>query len=182
MVVVKAARLKAANRVLTAESKDALKVVVKVVGQRAVPRRVVSHAVKVATKAAMTVVEVKVAATVPVGKASLTGSVGYTPDYFNILGPSYWVDATVSYPVTAKLTVSAGIGRQIIDEKGNNQSIPFNPEGYSYTTWNVGGVYAIDEKWSVEARYYNTDRDDLGAFYSHNAYGDNYAVTIRRAF
>jgi uncharacterized protein (TIGR02001 family) len=127
-------------------------------------------------------IEAKVAATVPVGKASVTSSVGWTPDYFAILGSSWWVDTTVSYPVTPKITASAGVGRQIIDERGNGVSAPFNPDGYSYTTWNLGATYQVNPKWSVEARYYDTDRSDLGAVYSANPYGKQFAVTVRRGF
>jgi len=134
------------------------------------------------TFVSLDMVEVKLAASKPVGKATITGTVGWTPDYFNVLGSSWWLEAAVSYPVTDKITASAAFGREIISGSGDNYSVPYNPDGYSYSTWNIGATYQVSSNWSVEARYYNTDREDLGTFYSHNPYGDQYAVIVRRSF
>ncbi len=134
------------------------------------------------TFTSLDMLEFKVGMTIPIGKVSLNANVGYTPDYFHILGESIWADASLSYPITDKLVASAGVGRQFISDKGNNVDIPYNPEGYSYTTWNIGATYTFNKRWSLEARYYDTDRHDLGEVYTHNAYGQNVAVTLKFNF
>lgn len=126
--------------------------------------------------------EFKVGASIPLGKATFAANIGFTPDYFNVLGESLWGDISLSYPITEKLTASVGIGRQSISDNGDNKEIPYNKDGYSYTTWNIGAIYTINKRWSLEARYYNTNRHDLGEFYTHNAYGHNVAVTLKFNF
>lgn len=134
------------------------------------------------TFTALDMVEVKTAITIPFGKFSSTTSIGFTPDYFNILGQSIWVDTQLIYNINDKFSVSAGIGRQIIKDKGRSNVMPYNPRGYSYTTWNAGINYQINKNWSAELRYFDTDRHDLGNIYSHNPYGQNVAATIKFSF
>ncbi len=107
--------------------------------------------------------EVHVAASHPVGKATVGAYVGVTPDYFNNYGKAVWGEVSVSYPVTSRLTAKTAFARQQFFEKS---SIGIAPEVSNYNTWNVGLNYAITKSFSVDVRYYDTDTDyDLGSIY-----------------
>lgn len=134
------------------------------------------------TFTSLDMIEGKVGLSIPIGKLNISSSLGYTPDYFNILGPSIWTDFTLSYQITPKFTFSAGIGRQEIWNKGGSNVMAYNPRGYSYSTWNIGLTYIINDNWSLDLHYYDTDRRDLGAIYSNNPYGQNLSATLKFNF
>lgn len=134
------------------------------------------------TFTALDMVEFKTALSIPIGKFTVSSSCGYTPDYFNVLGRSIWADFGVSYQFNEKITFSVGLGRQFIPNKGGSNVMIYNPDGYSYTTWNAGLTYNLNKNWSIDVHYYNTDRHDLGSVYTHNPYGDNIAATFKFNF
>ena len=128
-------------------------------------------------------IEGKVAVTIPLNEQfSITSTCGYTPDYFNILGKSVWVDSSISYVFNKKITFSGGAGSQIIFSDGGTSAMPYNEKGYSYITWNMGMTYTINANWSIDVRYCNTDRPDLGSVFERNPYGQNYSVTLKYNF
>lgn len=135
------------------------------------------------TFTALDMVEAKVAFTIPLNKQfSLTTSLGVTPDYFNILGKSVWVDSMLAYQANDKFNFSVGLGRQFIPDKGGSNVMPYLSDGYSYTTWNAGGTYIINKNLSLDLRFSDTDRHDLGSVFERNAYGVNFSATIKYNF
>lgn len=127
--------------------------------------------------------ELKLAITVPVvDKLNFTGSVGWTPDYFNILGQSVWVEGNLVYIVNDKVSLSTGVGRQFIPNQGGSDVMPYMEDGYSYTTWNVGVTYTFNSNWSLDLRYADTDRPELGEVFERNPYGMNVSATIKFSF
>lgn len=95
--------------------------------------------------------EFKAAGSVPVGPGSLGGAIYYTPDatgFSNTDGWYFEVNGAVTIPDT-KLSLSAGLGRQIYDEDYTD-----------YTVWNLGVGYAINDTLGVDVRYWGTDGED----------------------
>lgn len=134
------------------------------------------------TFTALDMVEAKINLSIPVKKFVFSTSLGYLPDYFNILSHSVWADFSVSYQINDKLTVNAGIGRQFITDRGGSDVMPYNKDGYSYTTWNAGVNYTFNKNWSANISYYNTNRHDLGEIYSNNPYGNNISAALKFSF
>jgi len=95
--------------------------------------------------------EVKGAVTVPVGKASLTGSVYHTWNYFGSNLDATYYEGSASMPVARKVTLSGAFGHQTV----NN--------AFHYNTWNLGASYAVFKGASIDLRYYDTD--DNGALF-----------------
>jgi uncharacterized protein (TIGR02001 family) len=105
----------------------------------------------------------------PLGAATVTSAVYWTPDYAGPLdGAVYWTgDVSVPTPLTA-LTVSAGAGRQWFFDG-------FDSAGY--TTWNVGATYAITKNISLDGRYIDTSEHSFG-----KPFGDRAVATVRYGF
>lgn len=98
-------------------------------------------------------------------KLSLTYTIAYTPNYFNISGASIWNEVSASYKLCSKTTLSTGLGNQwIMDDWG------------TYSTVNVGILYQICDNTSLDFRYYNTNRADLGKYY-FNAFSATIRIT-----
>lgn len=91
--------------------------------------------------------------------------VGYSPDYFNFLGESLWVEEIVSYAVDDRLTIGGSVAKQ------------FLADDWSYSTYNIGVTYAVTPALSVDARWSDTDRHDLDASYDGAT-----SLTVRKTF
>lgn len=106
--------------------------------------------------------EGKAAASVPAGPATLGVAVFYSPDFFGVADEAWYYEANaaVAIPET-RLAVSGALGRQ--EQDG----------GLDYTTWNVGVGFALTDRISLDARYFDTNAsnaaDPLG-------YGDGRVV------
>ena len=96
-------------------------------------------------------VEALVVGTRSFGNVGTTLTIAYSPDYFNLGTSSVWSDAALSYPLTAKASVSGGVGYQFIE---NDSLFP------SYSTANVGVGYAISANLSADLRYTINDLDE----------------------
>jgi uncharacterized protein (TIGR02001 family) len=90
--------------------------------------------------------EGKVAASFPLGPASLGAAVAYSPEYMGKRGKAlyYEINAATTVPGTP-FSVSAAAGRQ-----------EFNGP-FDYNTWNVGVGYALGEHLGFDLRYSDTD-------------------------
>jgi len=91
--------------------------------------------------------EIKGAVTVPVGKASLTGSVYHTWNYFGSNLDATYYEGSATVPVNDKISVSGAFGHQTV----NN--------AFNYNTWNLGASYTLFKGASVDVRYHDTDDD-----------------------
>lgn len=90
-------------------------------------------------------------------KTLLAYTIAYSPDYFNVSGPSLWNELALTYNITDKFSISGGVAQQTIFE---------HPETYS--TFNVGATYFLKPNIALDARYADTDRHDLGIFYENS--------------
>ncbi|HOB13820.1 MAG TPA: TorF family putative porin [Novosphingobium sp.] len=97
--------------------------------------------------------EIKGAITVPLGKASLTGSVYHTWDYFGTDADATYYEAALSMPVNDKLSVSGAFGHQTVNSL------------FNYNTWNLGASYTVFKGASIDVRYHDTD--DSGALFGN---------------
>lgn len=90
--------------------------------------------------------EGKIAASVPLGPASLGAAVAYSPEYMGKRGKAlyYEINAATTVPGTP-FSISAATGRQ-----------EFNGP-FDYNTWNVGVGYALGGHLGFDVRYWDTD-------------------------
>jgi uncharacterized protein (TIGR02001 family) len=94
--------------------------------------------------------EGKLAASVPTGSATLTGSAFVSPDYFGGSNTAVYVNGAASVPVLdSGLTVNAAIGHQSIDDEAS-----FGTS--DYTDW-TGGLSYTWQKFTFGITYYDTD-------------------------
>jgi uncharacterized protein (TIGR02001 family) len=77
----------------------------------------------------------------------------YVPDGAAHVDHSLYYEVNGSYSVTDKLSFSAALGRQTFDGAGD------------YTTWNVGGGYALTDNVGLDLRYHDTDKHSFGKIY-----------------
>jgi uncharacterized protein (TIGR02001 family) len=109
--------------------------------------------------------ELKAAASRPVGPATVGVAAFYSPEFPGKTGNALYYELNGSVPVMEKLSVSAAVGHQDIDK------------GASYSTWNVGGTYAINDKLALDLRYSDTDEHGFG-----DIYGSHVVVSLKAAF
>lgn len=95
-------------------------------------------------------VEAKFGVSKPFGKATLGANLYYSPDFFGGTDKAIYVEAYGSAPLTDKLSISGGVGRQDVDYDGD------------YTTWNLGVTYALTKAVSADVRYVDTDGHKFG--------------------
>lgn len=99
--------------------------------------------------------EVKVSGSVPVGSATVGASIYYSPDFFGEIGNATYYELNGEVPITnTKFTVSGAVGRQEIDAGG------------SYSTWNLGVGYAVNDHLGFDLRYWDTDEHGFGRIYN----------------
>lgn len=92
------------------------------------------------------------------GPVSLGTSLYYSPNFFDRTGSAWYGEGTVAYAISSRWTLSGSVGRQIIARGG------------SYGAWNVGASYSPARLLSLDLRYWDTDRHDLGhPFHRHAA-------------
>lgn len=88
------------------------------------------------------------------GKATLGAVVFYTPDYFGTTkDEGVFLQATGAYQINDKWAVSGAVGRQWI------------PGPRDHTTWHFGPTYKVNDTFSVDVRYYDTDTHEFGDNY-----------------
>ena len=117
------------------------------------------------TPGAYSYVELKAAASRTFGPATLGAAVYYSPEFPGKTGHATYGELNASVPVAKKLTLSGAIGRQNIQKASD------------YTTWNLGGTYALNDKFSLDIRYWDTDEHSFGQVYHSRV-----AATIKAAF
>lgn len=84
------------------------------------------------------------------GPVTLSTAAYLSPSYSGRTGFASYLELGGAYPLTPKLTLSATAGRQTI------------ADAPSYTTWALGGVYALTDRLSLELRYVDTDHSEGG--------------------
>ncbi len=109
--------------------------------------------------------ELKAAVSKPIAKATIGGAVYFSPEWPGDLGSATYVEVNGSYPLTDKFSLSGALGKQAIEDSAN------------YTTWNLGVAYALNDKLSLDLRYWDTDVHEWG-----NIYDSRVAVSLKASF
>ncbi len=105
--------------------------------------------------------ELKVGASRAFGPATLGAVVYYSPDSWGVESESVYAELNGAYTVSDKISVSGAVGRQTFDP------------GADYTTWNLGGTYALTDKLGLDLRYYDTNL---------SGYDDAFVVALKATF
>lgn len=83
-------------------------------------------------------------------KWTFTEVAAYSPDYFNILDQSVWLESSIAFAITDKLSISGGVGHQYIEGGG------------SYACGNIGVGYKFSNHFSLDIRYSDTNDHSQG--------------------
>ena len=98
--------------------------------------------------------EGKIAASVPVGPATLGAAFFYSPEFFGKTGDATYYEINGAVPLgDTKFTVSGALGYQQVKGPAD------------YTTWNIGIGYAINDHIGIDVRYHDTDEHNFGDIY-----------------
>lgn len=95
-------------------------------------------------------VEAKFIFSETVNKWNFSQTVAYSPDYFNILDQSVWVEMAAAYNFTEKLSISGGVGYQYIQGGG------------SYGCYNIGVSYKLTKNFTLDGHFYDTNDHGQG--------------------
>lgn len=98
-------------------------------------------------------VELKAGVSRAFGPASLGAVVYYSPESWGTDTEALYYEVNGGYAVTDKLSLSAAVGHQ-----------GFDP-GTDYTTWNIGGTYALTSVLGLDVRYHDTNLSGLDEYY-----------------
>jgi uncharacterized protein (TIGR02001 family) len=108
--------------------------------------------------------EGKLAATVPVGPASVTGGVYYSADGFGVAEESTYYELSGLLPV-GPVTVSGAVAAQTYGNGGD------------YNLWHIGASYTFADHFTFDLRYYDTSEHDFGPLYE-----DRIVASLKAAF
>ena len=86
------------------------------------------------------------------GRAAVNLRVGYSPDVFGGTGPATYVSGSLTFPVTDKISLSAGAGRSFLAQ--SNVTPAFLPD---YWDWNAGARMSVNNWFDVDVRYHDTN-------------------------
>ena len=107
-------------------------------------------------------------------------------DFFSFPGSkgSYYVDATLAYPLAPGLTLIGHVGYQSL--KGDARVVEIGGSGLndSVTDWKIGATYDLGG-WILGASYIGTDRDLTGgtaAASNRNISGDTLVLSVAKTF
>lgn len=95
-------------------------------------------------------VELKAAASRAIGPATFGGAIYWSPDSWGVDGTQTYYEFNAAYALNDKIELSGAIGRQTYDP------------GADYTTWNLGGTYALTDKLGLDVRYHDTNISGVG--------------------
>lgn len=110
-------------------------------------------------------VEAKLGASRSSGPWTYGGSVYVSPDFFGAAeDEAVYVQGDLAYKVNDRVTVSGALGRQSVSSN------------FDYTTWNLGGTFALTDKLALDLRYHDTDQHDFGSIYQGRAVASLKAV------
>ena len=111
-------------------------------------------------------VELKAAASRPVGPATIGAAVFWSPDFFGASeDEATYAEVNAAFAPADRWTVSGALGRQWVSSD------------FDYTTWNIGAAYALTDNLVFDVRYHDTDEHDFG-----DAYGSRAVASLKATF
>lgn len=109
--------------------------------------------------------ELKAAAALPLGPATLGAQAYWSPNYYAGMDHGFYYEVNGSISPSEKVSFSAALGRQEQTGPGD------------FTTWNVGVGYALTDHLGVDLRYHDTDKHSFG-----DTYGSRVVVSLKASF
>jgi uncharacterized protein (TIGR02001 family) len=99
-------------------------------------------------------VEARLGASRSFGDLTVSGTAFVSPDFFGASeDESAYVEINVAYPLTERLTLSGGLGRQFVSSD------------FDYSTVNLGGALALTDRLGLDLRYFDTNEHGFGDIY-----------------
>lgn len=93
------------------------------------------------------------------GRVSGRLRINYTPDGFAATKEAWWIEAQASTALGPRTKASAAFGVRSADG------------GADYNAWNLGVKHNLNERWAIDARWYDTDSHALGDNYDGRLVG-----------
>jgi uncharacterized protein (TIGR02001 family) len=123
-------------------------------------------------------IELKAAASIPAGGATLGAAVYWTPDYLGDANgvdddDSFYVEGNAAYTFGNKATLSGAVGVVMLDDT------VYAPD--SYTTANIGVSFPITDNLSIDGRYIVNNEDAIDLF-GPGVAADSLVGTIKATF
>lgn len=109
--------------------------------------------------------EGKLAITQTIKKLTVTETLAYSPDYFNILDQSVWAELAINYQLTERLGLYASTGYQWIEGGG------------SYGAIGLGVNFKISNALTAEFRFFDTNDHGQG-----KAWESRFTAAIKTTF
>ena len=112
--------------------------------------------------------EFKALGSVPAGPLTLGAAFYYSPDFTftpGVTAHGYYYEANAAFSPIKNVTASGAVGRQEISNSTAD-----------YTTWNLGLTWAFAPHFSIDARYWDTNKHSFSAY---NSYGSKGVVTLK---
>lgn len=99
-------------------------------------------------------IELAIAASRPIGPATIRLSLVYSPDELGATGESLFAELGGSVSVSRRWSLGFGLGRR---ERARQPD---------YTAFNAGATLALDRRFSVDLRYHDSDRSKRDRSYA----------------
>lgn len=99
------------------------------------------------------------------GNTTLKGLTIWSPDSSGPTKEALYYELGLAQKLSARWSVSGGIGERRTQPKR------------TYTAWNAGATLALNDRTSLDVRYYDTNRHDYS-----KAHGDRLVVALQRKF
>jgi uncharacterized protein (TIGR02001 family) len=109
------------------------------------------------------------------GPVSLSGTVYYSPDFFDKTGKAWYTDLGGSYSLPAEFTLNAHYGYQTID-KGNR----FGINSDNYSDWSIGVSRSFMDL-DFDLSYMDTDIDRSDCFGGDKACNDTFVFSVSKS-
>lgn len=117
-------------------------------------------------------VELKLAASMPVGAATVGAAAYYTDDQAGTSEEQLYLEANVAYTFSNMVTFSGAVGQVSCD--------CLSPD--NYTTWNAGVTVPVSDKLTIDGRYIANNQNAQIAFGPLLAPDSKWVVTLKAAF
>ena len=98
-----------------------------------------------------------------IGPVTLGLATYRSPDFPGISRRAHYEEFNAAYAIDTSWSVSGAAGRQAISQASEDEA--GSRHDFTYRTWNAGVTYAVNDRVSIDLRYWNTDTHESGDIY-----------------